>query len=109
MCIFIYFVLSRYLYFSRSNFEFHRELHDRNGGDHGYEARVVPGGGVGPPHLGVVQLVLGGDGDVGGAGEIRGLRVYIQENQDMEIRKLFYRCIASLSDLHSTNPCRDIV
>ena len=87
MCIFIYFVLSRYLYFSRSNFEFHRELHDRNGGDHGYEARVVPGGGVGPPHLGVVQLVLGGDGDVGGAGELRGLRVFIDDYQDMDILK----------------------
>ena len=88
MCIFIYFELSTYLYFSRSNFEFHRELHDRNGRDHGYEARVVPGGRIGPPHLGVVQLVLGGDSDVGGAGELRGLRVYIEENQDMEIQKI---------------------
>ena len=94
--------------FGWSNFEFHWELHDRDGRDHGYKARVVPGGGVGPPDLGVMQLVLGGDGDVGGAGELRGLRVYIDDYQDMDILKWCYQCIVSLSVLRSMIPCRDI-
>ena len=51
------------------------------------EARVVSAGGIWPPDCSVVKLVLGGDGDVGGAGELRGLRVYIDDYQDMDILK----------------------